>query len=127
MAKKITVLHISDLHRITEANVDCLSASFNLNGIMNFVKSINEIVFEEIEFQVLKLYIPQGTPALYIEDIEGSGMGREELELILPRDATIKKLRSPYWDERFGFQIRGRFFDPFLIKGLKYPVRNKSH
>ena len=21
----------------------------------------------------------------------------------------------------------GRFFDPFLIKGLKYPVRNKSH
>ena len=23
--------------------------------------------------------------------------------------------------------IRGRFFDPFLIKGLKYPVRNKSH
>ena len=24
-------------------------------------------------------------------------------------------------------QIRGRFFDPFLIKGLKYPVRNKSH
>lgn len=30
MAKKITVLHISDLHRITEANVDCLSASFNV-------------------------------------------------------------------------------------------------
>ena len=24
-------------------------------------------------------------------------------------------------------KIRGRFFDPFLIKGLKYPVRNKSH
>ena len=24
-------------------------------------------------------------------------------------------------------EIRGRFFDPFLIKGLKYPVRNKSH
>ena len=82
-----------------------LSTSLNLNGIMNFVKSINEIVFEDIEFQVLKLYIPQGTPALYIEDIEGSGMGREELELILPRDATIKKLRSPYWDERFGFWI----------------------
>lgn len=82
-----------------------LSTSLNLNGIMNFVKSINEIVFENIEFQVLKLYIPQGTPALYIEDIEGSGMGREELELILPRDATIKKLRSPYRDERFGFWI----------------------
>ena len=30
MAKKITILHISDLHRITEANVDCLSASFNV-------------------------------------------------------------------------------------------------
>ena len=24
-------------------------------------------------------------------------------------------------------EIRGRFFDPFLIKGLKYPVRDKSH
>ena len=24
-------------------------------------------------------------------------------------------------------KIRGRFFDPFLIKGLKNPVRNKSH
>ena len=24
-------------------------------------------------------------------------------------------------------EIRGRFFNPFLIKGLKYPVRNKSH
>lgn len=30
MARKITILHISDLHRITEANVDCLSASFNV-------------------------------------------------------------------------------------------------
>lgn len=30
MANKISILHISDLHRITEANVDCLSASFNV-------------------------------------------------------------------------------------------------
>lgn len=30
MVKKITILHISDLHRITEANVDCLGASFNV-------------------------------------------------------------------------------------------------
>ena len=30
MARIITILHISDLHRITEANVDCLSASFNV-------------------------------------------------------------------------------------------------
>ena len=30
MASKITILHISDLHRITEANVNCLSASFNV-------------------------------------------------------------------------------------------------
>ena len=30
MARKITILHISDLHRITDANVDCLSASFNV-------------------------------------------------------------------------------------------------
>ena len=28
-------------------------------------------------------------------------------------------------DRRALPQIRGRFFDPFLIKGLKYPVRNK--
>ena len=28
---------------------------------------------------------------------------------------------------RIAEKIRGRFFDPFLIKGLKYPVRNKSH
>ena len=30
MAKKITIVHISDLHRITEANVDCLRASFEV-------------------------------------------------------------------------------------------------
>ena len=30
MASNITILHISDLHRITEANVDCLRASFNV-------------------------------------------------------------------------------------------------
>lgn len=82
-----------------------LSTSLNLNGIMNFVKSINDIKFDDIEFQVLKLYVTQGTPALYVEDVEGSGMGRGELEMILPRGATIKKIRSPYWDERFSFWI----------------------
>ncbi len=30
MASNITILHISDIHRITEANVDCLRASFNV-------------------------------------------------------------------------------------------------
>ena len=33
--------------------------------------------------------------------------------------------RPPIWE--CVCEIRGRFFDPFLIKGLKYPVRNKSH
>lgn len=81
-----------------------LSTSLNLNGITNFVKSFNDIVFEDIEFQVLKLYVQRGTPALY-EDIDGSGMGRREFEMILPKNATIKKLRSPYWDNRYGFRI----------------------
>ena len=69
------------------------------------MKSINDIKFDDIEFQVLKLYVTQGTPALYVEDVEGSGMGRGELEMILPRGATIKKIRSPYREELFRFWI----------------------
>ena len=38
----------------------------------------------------------------------------------------IMRLSMPSGDSR-PTGIRGRFFDPFLIKGLKYPVRNKSH
>lgn len=77
-----------------------LSTSLNLIGISNFVKG-----HEDREFQLLKLYVPQGTPALYVEDINGEGMKREEYEMILPRNATIKKLCSPYWEDRFGFWI----------------------
>ena len=77
-----------------------LSTSLNLIGISNFVKDI-----DDIEYQVLKLYVPKGTPALYVEDIKGSGMGRGELEMILPEGASIKKFRSPYRDEQFGFWI----------------------
>lgn len=77
-----------------------LSTSLNLIGISNFVKG-----HEDSEFQLLKLYVPQGTPALYVEDIKGNGMGRKEYEMILPRDATIKKLCSPYRDDKFGFWI----------------------
>ena len=29
--------------------------------------------------------------------------------------------------DRFKMERDQGFFDPFLIKGLKYPIRNKSH
>ena len=40
---------------------------------------------------------------------------------------NLNKLLPGSGFEGLSLKIRGRFFDPFLIKGLKYPVRNKSH
>ena len=45
---------------------------------------------------MLKLHVPKGVSALYIEDIQGSGMGRGELEVILPPNTTIKQVKAPY-------------------------------
>lgn len=77
-----------------------LSTSLNLNGISN----IKDYPHGKIEC-VLRLYVSKGVPALYIEDIKGSGMGRGELEVILPRNLKIKMIRSPYKDMRFGYNI----------------------
>lgn len=77
-----------------------LSASLNLNGISN----VKDYPHGEIE-SVLRLYVPKGVPALYIEDIKGRGMGRGELEVILPRNLKIKMIRAPYKDMRFGYNI----------------------
>lgn len=77
-----------------------LSTSLNLVGISNFVKN-----YENIEFQLFKLYVPQGTPALYAEHIKGNGMERGELEMILPRGITIKKPSSSYREDKYGFWI----------------------
>ena len=38
-------------------------------------------------------------------------MGRGELEMILPEGATIKKFRSPYWEEQFSFWIHECTFE----------------
>lgn len=54
----------------------------------------------------------------------------EELKKTLPKvEAKIDEKFVPSGDTQPTVicKIRGRFFDPFLIKGLKYPVRNKSH
>ena len=49
------------------------------------------------------------------------GHGRSLKQFCEDEDYDYGKL------QRYSRVIRGRFFDPFLIKGLKYPVRNKSH
>lgn len=79
-----------------------LSTSINLKGISRFLEDL-----EKNEMPVLKLYVPKGTPALYIEDIKGSGMGRGEFEMILPTDCKIKMRQSPYREEKYGYWIYG--------------------
>ena len=77
----------------------------NESEISNLFSKWTKDINSSRDIQVLKLYVQRGTPALYVEDIDGSGMGRREFEMILPQDATIKKLRSPYWDNKYGFWI----------------------
>ena len=77
-----------------------LSTSLNLKGISKYLEGL-----VKAEMPVLQLYVPKGTPAIYIEDIKGRGMGRGELEMILPRDSTIKMLLSPYKEDKYGYWI----------------------
>ena len=50
-----------------------------------------------------------------------------EVPVALGLCATNAILKRMSLDELKEPRSGGRFFDPFLIKGLKYPVRNKSH
>lgn len=77
-----------------------LSTSLNLTGISN----IEDDLMGKVEY-VLKLYVPSGVPALYIEDIKGSGMGRKEYEIILPPGAVIRMNRPPFKEKVFGYWI----------------------
>lgn len=77
-----------------------LSTSLNLNGIAH----IQPDLMGEIRF-VLKIYVPKGVHAVYVDDIKASSMGRGELEVILPRDSIIQISRIPYKDKRFGYWV----------------------
>ena len=77
-----------------------LSTSLNLNGISN----IRDVSISKIMY-VLKLYVPEGTHGLYIEDIKGEGMGRGELEVILPRNSKLLIINQPYKENVYGYLI----------------------
>lgn len=78
-----------------------LSTSISLKGISN----IDRETIGRVKY-VLKLYVPKRTPALYVEDIEGSGMDeREEQEVILPRDSKIRPINRPFHEKEFGYWI----------------------
>lgn len=77
-----------------------LSTSLNLAGISN----IEDDLMGKVEY-VLKLYVPCGVHALYIENIKGMGMQREEYEVILPPDSIIRMIRPPFKEMRYGYWI----------------------
>lgn len=77
-----------------------LSTSLNIEGISN----VKDVPIAKI-INILRLYVPEGTHGLYIEDIKGEGMGRGELEVILPRNSKIIMINQSYKENEYGYRI----------------------
>lgn len=72
----------------------------NIEGISN----VKDVPIAKI-INILRLYVPEGTHGLYIEDIKGEGMGRGELEVILPRNSKIIMINQSYKENEYGYRI----------------------
>ena len=85
---------------------------------------------EDVEDNEPDLFDKKVPPIKSVEIVDnGEGFTEANFESF---KAPFSKLNKKFGCKGIGrfttrSKIRGRFFDPFLIKGLKYPVRNKSH